>query len=48
MKSDKLAKPLGPYCAGRIVRMADNSRLAYTSGFIGQDPVTSKLVEGDV
>ena len=35
MKSDKLPKAVGPYCSGRIVRLADNSRLAYTSGFIG-------------
>ena len=41
--SDRLAKPVGPFSPA----VRDGDRV-YTSGQVGQDPATGKLVEGGV
>src|SRR5438552_18756538 len=41
--SDRLAKPVGPFSPA----VRDGDRV-YTSGQVGQDPATGKLIEGSV
>ena len=45
MQSDKIAKAVGPFCPGKFIHFPDGSVQGYTSGQLGLDPATNKLVE---
>ena len=48
MTSDKLPKAIGPFSAGKMIRYADGSVQAWSSGQLGFDPATGNLVSDDV
>lgn len=48
MKSDRLPAAVGPYSLGKIVKLANGSALAFSSGQIGLDPKTNNLIADDV
>ena len=48
MQSDKLPTPIGPFSAGKMIRYADGSHQAWTSGQLGLDPASGNLVSDDV
>ncbi|MGE0550405.1 MAG: Rid family detoxifying hydrolase [Kofleriaceae bacterium] len=39
---------IGPYSQAVVTPIGDNKRMIFTSGQIALDPVTGKIVEGDV
>jgi 2-iminobutanoate/2-iminopropanoate deaminase len=39
---------IGPYSQAQVVRLHGGNRLVFTSGQIGLDPASGKLLEGDV
>ena len=45
MQSDKIAKAVSPLCPGKLIHLPDGSVHGYTSGQLGLDPETNKLVE---
>ena len=46
MVSERMPKAVGPFCFGKVIKMRDGSRLAWSSGQLGLDPVTGKFKEG--
>ena len=48
MQSDKLPTPIGPFSAGKMIRYADGSLQAWTSGQLGLEPSSGNLVSDDV
>ncbi len=46
MQSTNLPAAVGPYSFGKVIKQADGSLLAFTSGQLGLDPKTNLLVEG--
>lgn len=48
MRSDKLPQPIAPISPGKMMRLADGSIQAWTSGQLGSDPFTGNLVSDDV
>ena len=45
---DNAPKPVGPYAQAQVVRLHGGNRLVYTSGQIGLDPESGKMVDGGV
>ena len=47
MESENMPAAIGPYSKGKMVQMGSGSCFAWSSGQIGVDPKTNKLVSAD-
>ena len=47
MQSDKMPKPIGPYCLGKMIQMPNGSIYGWSSGQLGLDPTTGELANGE-
>ncbi len=48
MESERMPAAIGPYTKGKIVQLPDGSRFAYSSGQLGLDPATNRLISDSV